>query len=208
MTNTLKYPEPNNLITLAQILAALPCEPGWSTLLKGLGYSNDGKYDSERQITVADVTLTNDYGDALWCLRVVTDRSAVVRAIMPSVLRAQKYTTDQRVIDCNGEIALWLADGDISKLRAASYSARAALDAARATSYAARAAFDASSDAASYSANYAARAASYVASYAARAAVDAVSDAAIDAAIDAASYAEREIQIQDLKLTFGLTLPH
>ena len=137
-----KYPEPNNLITLAQIHAASFCASGWSTLLKGLGYSDGQKYDPERQITVADVLATNGLDDALWCLRVVPDRRAVVSAIMPAVLRG--------VVDCNNAIALWLAGGDISKLIAAIYAARCAESAAE-------------------------------------------------------SDAERENQMEDLKVTFGLT---
>jgi hypothetical protein len=107
-------------------------------------------------ISLGDVAKSNDTADAWWCVRVLdwSDmalRRQVIAALIPSVERAAKHTTDKRVHDCIAVIHDWIA-GKPADLNAAAEAAReaawAAAWAAWAAAWAAREAAEAASRAA------------------------------------------------------------
>ena len=146
----------SHLITLQQIRDARPCAEGWAKLLTTLG-ENHAAPDLTRLVSIGDVAQSNGAADALWCCRLIGDRRAVVRAIMPTVKRAAAHTTDERVHNCITVVERWLDGDDGVDLRAAvavavaaasiatatTTCAAATLAAARAAAWAARAAADA-----------------------------------------------------------------
>ncbi len=176
------------MLTLQQIRDQSPCIEGWTNLLKSLGNP-----PMETVISLGDVAKSNDAADAWWCVRALnwSDmalRRQVIAALMPSVERAAKHTTDKRVHDCIAAIHDWIA-GKPADLEGA----------ARAAAWAADAAWAAWAADAADAAWAAARAAD--AAWAAWAAARAA-DAAWAAARAADAAAERETQRQDLITAF------
>ena len=152
------------MMTLQQIRDQSPCSEGWTKLLKSLGNP-----PMDTVISLGDVAKSNNAAGAWRCVRALDwhneqVRREVIKALMPSVERAAKHTTDKRVQDCINAIKDWF-DGKPADLEAAADAAWAAADAAWAAARAARAA----AEAAAYAA-YAADAAWAAAWAAARAA--------------------------------------
>jgi hypothetical protein len=181
-------------MTPEQILAKKPCSRGWNTFIKSWG---DRPMDLS--LSIGDVVITNGVEDAFWCLRLVDDPRLRVRAILPAVIRASKFTKDERIHGCINLLKRFVAGEGVteSELIAACVAADAA---SRAATYAAAyAAACAAADAAD-----AADAAAYAAACAAADAADAAADAAAYAAACAAACAaeERELQKQDLLTLF------
>ena len=134
------------MLTLQQIRDQSPCQEGWTKLLKSLGNP-----PMDTVISLGDVAKSNNAGDAWWCVRTLDwsneqVRREVIKALIPSVERAAKHTTDKRVHDCIGALKDWL-DGKPADLDAAAEAAEAAAwaaaEAARAAAEAARAAGEA-----------------------------------------------------------------
>ena len=179
------------MLTLQQIRDQSPCSEGWTKLLKSLGNP-----PMDTVISLGDVAKSNDAADAWWCVRALDwnneqVRREVIKALVPSVERAAKHTTDKRVHDCIGALKDWI-DGKPADLEAAAWAADAAADAACAADAAARAAAWAAADAAADAA-WAADAAARAAAWAAWAA---------QAAEAAAWAAELEAQCADLIASF------
>jgi hypothetical protein len=110
------------MLTLQQIRDQSPCTEGWTKLLKSLGNPPMGTV-----ISLGDVAKSNDAADAWWCVRALdwsdmAVRRQVVAAVMPSVERAAKHTTDKRVHDCIAVIHDWIA-GRPADLEAAAAAA-------------------------------------------------------------------------------------
>jgi hypothetical protein len=110
------------MLTLQQIRDQSPCTEGWTKLLKSLGNPPMGTV-----ISLGDVAKSNDAADAWWCVRALdwsdmAVRRQVVAAVMPSVERAAKHTTDKRVHDCIAVIHDWMA-GRPADLEAAAAAA-------------------------------------------------------------------------------------
>ncbi|MFN8994436.1 MAG: hypothetical protein ACK5X3_12365, partial [Pseudomonadota bacterium] len=114
-----------HLITLQQIRDRRPCADGWAKLLTTLG-ENHAAPDMTRHVSIGDIAHSNGAADALWCLRCIDDRRAVVRASMPAVKRAAVRTTDHRVHDCIAAVEKWLAGDDSVDLWEAAEAAEAA----------------------------------------------------------------------------------
>jgi hypothetical protein len=98
-------------------------------------------------ISLGDVAKSNDAADAWWCVRAldwsdIALRRQVIAALMPSVERAAKHTTDKRVADCIAAIHDWIAGrpADLEAAEAAAWAAEAAAWAAGAAARAAEAA--------------------------------------------------------------------
>ena len=147
------------MLTLQQIRDQSPCSEGWTKLLKSLGNP-----PMDTVISLGDVAKSNDVADAWWCVKAldwedIALRRRVIAALMPSVERAAKHTTDKRVHDCIAAIHDWIT-GKPADLEAATRAARAAWasEAAWAAAWAAEAAAWAASEAA-WAAAWAARAA-------------------------------------------------
>jgi hypothetical protein len=152
-------------------------------------------------ISLGDVAKSNDTADAWWCVRVLdwSDmalRRQVIAALIPSVERAAKHTTDKRVHDCIAVIHDWIA-GKPADLNAAAWPAGAA-----AAAWAAWPA-GAAAEAAAWPAGAAgaARAAAAAWAWAARAAAAEAAEAAAAAAAEAEAL-EREAQRQELITAF------
>ena len=119
------------MLTLQQIRDQSPCSEGWTKLLKSLGNP-----PMDTVISLGDVAKSNDAADAWWCVRALDwnnerVRRDVIKALIPSVERAAKHTTDKRVHDCVGALKDWL-DGKPADLEAAARAAEAAEAAAEA----------------------------------------------------------------------------
>jgi len=127
------------MLTLQQIRDKSPCSEGWTKLLKSLGNP-----PMDTVISLGDVAKSNGAADAWWCVRALDwsneqVRREVIKALIPSVERASKHTTDKRVHDCIGALKDWL-DGKPADLEAAAWAAGAAAWAAGAAAWAAGAA--------------------------------------------------------------------
>jgi hypothetical protein len=88
-------------------------------------------------ISLGDVAKSNDAADAWWCVQALdwSDmalRRQVIAALMPSVERATKHTSNKRVYDCVAVIHDWIA-GKPADLNSAATWAEAATRAALAT---------------------------------------------------------------------------
>ena len=185
------------MMTLQQIRDQSPCSEGWTKLLKSLGNP-----PINTVISLGDVAKSNNAPDAWWCVRALDwnneqVRREVIKALMPSVERAAKHTTDQRVQDCIGALKDWI-DGKPADLDAAAWAARAAAwaaEPANAAEAAAEAAEPANAAGAAWAAAGAARAAR-AAARAARAAAGAAEPA------NAADALELESQRADLIAAF------
>ena len=117
------------MLTLQQIRDQSPCSGGWTKLLKSLGNP-----PMDTVISLGDVAKSNGAEDAWWCVRALDwdneqVRRDVIKALLPSVERAAKHTTDNRVQDCIGALKDWI-DGKPADLEAAAEAARAAARAA------------------------------------------------------------------------------
>ena len=124
------------MLTLQQIRDQSPCQEGWTKLLKSLGNP-----PMDTVISLGDVAKSNNAADAWWCVRALDwsneqVRRDVIKALLPSVERAAKHTTDKRVQDCIGALKDW-TDGKPADLKAAAWAAWAARAAARAAAVAA-----------------------------------------------------------------------
>ena len=113
------------MLTLQQIRDKSPCGDGWTKLLKSLGNP-----PMDAVISLGDVAKSNGAEDAYWCVRAldwsdITLRRQVIAALLPSVERAARHTTDKRVHDCVGALKDW-TDGKAADLDAAAHAARAA----------------------------------------------------------------------------------
>ncbi|MFN8994437.1 MAG: hypothetical protein ACK5X3_12370 [Pseudomonadota bacterium] len=184
-----------HLITLQQIRDKHPCADGWAKLLTTLG-ENHAAPNLSRLVSIGDIARSNGAADALWCLRCISDRRAVVRAVMPAVKRAAVRTTDHRVHDCIAAVEKWLA-GDVRVDLIAAAEAAEAAEAADAAWAAARAAANAAAWAAEAAAwAWAAEAAANAAAWAERA-------AAVEATAEARD-TERARQAADLIELFPL----
>jgi hypothetical protein len=118
------------MLTLQQIRDKSPCQEGWTKLLKSLGSP-----PMDTVISLGDVAKSNSAADAWWCVRALDwsneqVRRDVIKALLPSVERAAKHTTDKRVHDCISVIHDWI-NGKPADLEAAAKAAWAA-EAARA----------------------------------------------------------------------------
>ena len=127
------------MMTLQQMRDQSPCSEGWTKLLKSLG-----KPPMDTVISLGDVAKSNNAADAWWCVRALDwnneqVRCDVIKALIPSVERAAKHTTDKRVQDCIGALKDWI-DGKPADLEAAAEAAWAAAEAAARAAEAARAA--------------------------------------------------------------------
>ena len=117
------------MLTLQQIRDQSPCAEGWTKLLKSLGNP-----PMDTVISLGDVAKSNDAPDAWWCVRALDwsneqVRRDVIKALIQSVERAAKHTTDKRVHDCIGALKDWI-DGKPADLEAAAEAAWAAARAA------------------------------------------------------------------------------
>ena len=106
------------MLTLQQIRDKSPCGNGWTKLLKSLGNP-----PMDTVISLGDVAKSNGAEDAYWCVRAldwsdITLRRQVIAALLPSVERAARHTTDKRVHDCIGALKDWI-DGKAADLDAA-----------------------------------------------------------------------------------------
>jgi hypothetical protein len=124
------------MMTLQQIRDQSPCSEGWTKLLKSLG-----KPPINTVISLGDVAKSNGAADAWWCVRALDwnnerVRREVIKALIPSLERAAKHTTDKRVEDCIGVLKDWV-DGKPADLDAAAWAAEAAAWAAEAAAWAA-----------------------------------------------------------------------
>lgn len=124
------------MLTLQQIRDRSPCKGGWTKLLKSLGSP-----PMDTVISLGDVAKSNGAADAWWCVRALdwSDmalRRQVIAALMPTVERAAKHTTDKQVHDCLAVIHDWI-DGKPADLEAAAWAAADAGWAARAAKRAA-----------------------------------------------------------------------
>ena len=113
------------MMTLQQIRDQSPCQEGWTKLLKSLGNP-----PMDTVISLGDVAQSNGAADAWWCIRAldwsdITLRREVIKALIPSVERAAKHTTDKRVQDCINALKDWI-DGKPADLEAAAQTAQAA----------------------------------------------------------------------------------
>ena len=113
------------MLTLQQIRDKSPCGDGWTKLLKSLGNP-----PMDTVISLGDVAKSNGAEDAYWCVRALDwkneqVRREVITALLPSVERAARHTTDKRVHDCVGALKDW-TDGKAADLDAAAHAARAA----------------------------------------------------------------------------------
>jgi hypothetical protein len=177
------------MLTLQQIRDQSPCIEGWIKLLKSLGNP-----PMDTVISLGDVAKSNDAADAWWCVRALdwenmTLRRQVIAALMPSVERAAKHTTDKRVHDCIAVIHDWIAEKPADLDTAATAAAGASRAARGAEANAARAAQAA--------ANASGAARAWMADAARAWAADAAGASRADAAA-----AERETQRQDLIAAF------
>ena len=119
------------MMTLQQIRDQSPCSEGWTKLLKSLG-----KPPINTVISLGDVAKSNGAADAWWCVRALDwnnerVRREVIKALIPSLERAAKHTTDKRVEDCIGVLKDWV-DGKPADLDAAAKAAWAAARSAEA----------------------------------------------------------------------------
>jgi len=129
--------ELETLFTLADARKHDACEDGYYRFRAALREAYPDATDLDTiHWSIGDVARVN-LEDALWCLRMVEDARTRVAAIMPTVKRAAKHTTDERVVFCIGEIDRWLAGDDSVDLGAEGAAARAAGDAAWAAAWAA-----------------------------------------------------------------------
>ena len=113
------------MMTLQQIRDQSPCSEGWTKLLKSLG-----RPPINTVISLGDVAKSNGAADAWWCVRALDwnnerVRREVIKALIPSLERAAKHTTDKRVEDCIGVLKDWV-DGKPADLDAAAKAAWAA----------------------------------------------------------------------------------
>lgn len=113
------------MLTLQQIRDKSPCGDGWTKLLKSLGNP-----PMDTVISLGDVAKSNGAGDAWWCDGALdwsdrTLRRQVIAALIPSLERAAKHTTDKRVHDCIVVIHDWV-NGKAVDLKAAERAAWAA----------------------------------------------------------------------------------
>ena len=124
--------EGGELFTLDDARKHDACEDGYYRFRAALREAYPDATDLDTiHWSIGDVARVN-LEDALWCLRMVEDARTRVAAIMPTVKRAAKHTTDERVHGSIGEIDRWLAGGDTVDLEAVSAAARAVEAAARA----------------------------------------------------------------------------
>ncbi len=128
------------MLTLQQIRDQSPCTDGWTKLLKSLGNP-----PMDTVISLGDVAKSNNAADAWWCVRALdwsnmTLRRQVIAALILSLERSAKHTTDKRVHDCIAVIHDWVS-GKPADLNAAAWAARAAARAAEAAWAAAEAAW-------------------------------------------------------------------
>ena len=204
------------MMTLQQIRDQSPCLEGWTKLLKSLGNP-----PMDTVISLGDVAKSNGAADAWWCVRALdwsdmTLRRQVIAALMPSVERAAKHTTDKRVHDCIGALKDWIdgkpADFDGAAMAAEAASAEAA-SAEAAAAWAAKAA--ASAEAAEAWAAKAAEAAMAAKAWAAKAAETAMAAKAWAAkaaetamAAKAAEAVEMKAQRADLIAAFPPLILH
>lgn len=113
------------LFTLQDIRNASPCASGWTKLLKVL----PPKSPMTTRLSLGDVAFANDASDALWCVRVLDwsdvsiRRRVIAGAVLPTVTRSLKFTSDNRVIDCVGAIERWSQGDDSVDLAAAEAAA-------------------------------------------------------------------------------------
>lgn len=115
----------DHLITLGQIRAAAPCSTGWRRLLEKTG-QNPANANLALKLSIGDIAFANGSADAFWATRLIDDRRAILRALMPTVRRAATRTADRRVRDCVCAVDQWLAGEVTVDLRAAAESARSA----------------------------------------------------------------------------------
>ena len=113
------------MLTLQQIRDQSPCSEGWTKLLKSLGNP-----PMDTVISLGDVAKSNDAADAWWCVRALDwnneqVRREVIKALIPSVERAAKHTTNKCVHDCIGALKDWI-DGKPAYLESAARAAEAA----------------------------------------------------------------------------------
>lgn len=113
------------MLTLQQIRDQSPCSEGWTKLLKALGNP-----PMDTVVSLGDIAKSNDATDAYWCVRALDwkneqVRRDVIKALIPSVERVAKHSTDNRVHDCIGALKDWI-DGKVADLDAAEGAARAA----------------------------------------------------------------------------------
>ena len=184
------------MMTLQQIRDQSPCLEGWTKLLKSLGNP-----PMDTVISLGDVAKSNGAADAWWCVRALdwsdmTLRRQVIAALMPSVERAAKHTTDKRVHDCIGALKDWIdgkpADFDGAAMAAEAASAEAAAAWAAKAAEAAMAAATKAAEAASAEAASAEAAAAWAAKAAASAeAAEAWAAKAAEAAMAAKAWAAK-----------------
>lgn len=133
------------LFTLQAVRDAHPCADGWAKLIKALPKDTP----LLTQISLGDVAIANDAADALWCARVLDWSNITVRrrviagAVLPTVARAAKCTTDERVHSCVESVEAWCSGAEVdlnAAEKAAWAAARAAASAAQAAVWGARAA--------------------------------------------------------------------
>jgi len=111
----------NLTMTLAQIREHRPCEDGWKTLLASLG---GARAPLTTRVSLGDIARSNGAADAWWCVRAldwsdVTVRRRIVSALLPTVRRAAKHTTDDRVHACIDATQRWCGGDDSVDLESA-----------------------------------------------------------------------------------------
>lgn len=116
------------LITISQAIAADACTDGVSRMRDLLREAFPDASAAELDaipVSIGDVALVS-LNYARWCLRMLSDRRTIVRAVMPAVKRASAHTSDPRVHDCIAAVDRWLDGGDGADLRHAATEAWAA----------------------------------------------------------------------------------
>jgi hypothetical protein len=115
-------------MTLGEIRAFHPCEPGWKKLIAECGTSAD-----EHVVDLRDILRSNGPRDAWWATRCLPRRERVALALRAARTVERLSPAAKK---CNDVTERWLrgdaSDDELASAAAAAWDAAAALDAARA----------------------------------------------------------------------------
>lgn len=112
-------------VSLNEIRKHNPCEDGWAKVLKAKGGT---KADMNAQFPLADILESNDFDDALWCLRCRPEYSNLWRKYAVWCARQVEHLMDYSRIKNTLDVA-WrhsngeATDAELSTARAASWDA-------------------------------------------------------------------------------------
>ena len=116
---------PIGTMTLAEIKACSPCASEWRRALACFPETPA----MTTRVSLGDIALKMNSLTAWWCVRAldwsdITVRRTVISAMLPTIERAAKHTTDQRVHDCITAIHTWCEGDDSVDLAAAARQQR------------------------------------------------------------------------------------